>query len=278
MKSGVSNGVRSVRRIAPFFLLIVAAIIGVTGCETLGKPESAGAGMQKYGEASVSGVLVTLPIDDNPAFFGTAPRLRNQDEEEDLARRNAAVQASRYIRLSGRAVFYSERAGASADYIRSISIDDDYELADELASTLVEERAVRDSGGSYILFRLPGYEAPGIGYNPRDVSGNPRWLRNPPEIEGYYVGIGSAERSRILADSVESADRAALAEILAQLRLDIRSRRSEVTVEGLGTASAESNLEVARGRIEGFYVLDRWISESGDSISALAICPKNQNL
>jgi hypothetical protein len=220
--------------------------------------------------------LVTVPVGSTPVFLGVAPRLRNADEESDAVLAAAALQASRWIRLSGEAAYYVRTTGATTSYLQSISIDDDFAFAASIEERLALVAETRDELGVWGLYTLSDGRVDGLALRTRDVAGRPTWLTSTPDINGYYVGVGAAARSRLVIDSIEAADREALFSVLSQIVVEVRSDRFERVVEGQGARSSATNLERARGTIAGFYVLDRWIDEAGTSYT-LAVCPKSGN-
>ncbi len=216
---------------------------------------------------------MSTPVEGVPVFVGVSPRRRDRDAELQAAREHAALQASRFFHLRGEAVFYTQRVGRRSGYVKSVSIDDDAMLAERLAAELELFDFRREENGSIGRFSLPGYRIDPIGFNSRDRLGKPVWLSRIPEIPGYYVGVGSAPRTRLISDSIENADREALFAILAQLSVDLFSGRLERSVAGRGVSTGSATVARAEGELVGFYVLDRWMDADG-TFFTLAVCPK----
>jgi hypothetical protein len=248
--------------------LVAALCVLLAACRTVEPAPDAGA-------HGANDLLATAPLDGVPVFAGVSPRLQNREDEAAVARAHAALQASRFISLAGEAVFYAERTVYGVDYIQSVSIKDDFALADELSDSLTPVGSYQDERGSFALFVLEGHRIGPFGFTPRDASGRPVWLERHPRIDGFYVGVGTAGRSRLESNSIENADREALFGVLAELSVDVASGSTEWTVAGRGTVSGGTNMQMASGVLVGFYVLDRWIGDDGTHY-ALAICPKAQ--
>ena len=254
---------------APLFLLLILSLF--VSCATT--PSNS----EQIREVPLARLLASEPRAETPRFFGVSPRLADREEELQVALRNAAIQAARFVHLRGEAVFYTEQQSSRSGYIHSVTIDDDMELAVALSDSLLPEGVWRDDDGSYVLFALGSHQIDRIEFSPRNASGAPVWLEIVPEIPGYYVGVGSAQRSRLVTDSIEKSDKQALSALLSQLEVKIISGQGDRAVEGRGTSSSTTNLSIARGELRGFYILDRWIAADG-SFFSLAICPTNQNL
>jgi hypothetical protein len=261
----------TIRREAWILISCLTIVTSFTAC--VSAPNSGGVNPQ----LPVGVVLSTTPINNQPTFLGVSPRLKNREDEHAVLVQSAAIQAARYIRLSGEATLYSRRTARGTGYIHSISIDDDYALAAELESSLEPAGIHAFENGSFGRFVLTGFPSIAIGYSVPSGVRAPRWRTAVPGIDGHFVGVGFAARKRLLVDTIENADREALYAILAEIAVEVQSERFEVVSSGSVSQSGGTNLERAKGEITGFYILDRWIDENG-SVYSLAVCPRIENL
>jgi hypothetical protein len=220
---------------------------------------------------------LTYPLESVPVFTGIAARLQNREEELSVALSEAAVQVSRYLSLSGSFSLKTVTKGGFSASAIDVRIEDDEELAEQIVPELNTVNTFVTSSGTIVRCTYPGAPEVNIrGYYPRDADGNPNWVEKPPDISNHFVGIGISERQRLIADSVAKADKAALADVLSQISLSVQLKSDDARFSGVGTVKMTRGRQTARGTLAGFYVLDRWMSENGESFYSLAICPEKQ--
>ncbi len=64
-----------------------------------------------------------------------------------------------------------------------------------------------------------------------EFEAQPGWLRKKPEIDGYYLGVGSAKKTGLPAEYIERARRDALADLAAEVSLQVSSTSVLHTIE-----------------------------------------------
>lgn len=274
---------------APVFLRVILAlsIVSLAACVTGsggngGYGGSGGNNIADTGDGTgdsisdIAQLMTARPEDGNPVFFSSSPRLIDRENERDACLRNAAVQAGRFKRLKGSAFLLSERKPGQIGYIHDIEIEDNPPLAESMLEHLEVLEELHNEYGTFMKVLLTDDSSISIPFEPRKFSNSPKWMSQIPEISGYYVGVGSVDRSRLVTDSIENADKAALSELLSQLSVEIQSRLGERQTGSSGASGSQTSLEVARGEIFGYYVLDRWISPDGNMFFSLAVCPTEQ--
>jgi hypothetical protein len=215
----------------------------------------------------------TLP-DGNPIFFAAAPRMADRKAEEEECLSRAAVQASKFIAVQAKARYISQKTNTGVGYTSEIEINYDRELAEQLKGELTVEKTYQDNEGTYMVTRLQSRRMEAIPFKPYLKKGKPTWIENTPEISGYYTAVGVAQRSRFIADSIAAADDMALEDLIKQISINIKSSRSDISVDRVGTATDQINYEEASATVAGFYVIARWRTEDGSHYYSLAVCPK----
>jgi hypothetical protein len=215
----------------------------------------------------------TLP-DGNPLFFAAVSRMGDRDMEEEECLNRAAVQASKFIAVQAKAKFISQKSNTGVGYASDIEINYDTELAVSLKEDLSVEKTYQDNEGTYVIARLGSTQMGSIPYKVSSQGGKPAWVENPPAISGYYTAVGVAQRSRFFADSVAAADDMALEDLVKQISIGIKSARSDISVDRVGTATDQINYEEAEATVSGFYVIARWRTNDGSFHYSLAVAPK----
>lgn len=215
----------------------------------------------------------TMPYQSRPVFLGIASRMRNRDEEMQVALENAASQVSKYLKIWGKADFLKQKSSDGVGYI--ITVESNYDKAQipSIAEQLSVVTEYQDNRGTYILTEYDRPMPVPIKINLKPGSGTPEWVNKPPDIPGYIVGVGVAQAKRTLMDSIESVDEKAFEEILKQIAIEIKLLDESQSIDRVGTNVESTSLESAQGEIEGFYVLSRTVSPDGRYYYCLAVCP-----
>ena len=218
------------------------------------------------------------PRDGKPVFLGVGARRRDREDEELDAVRHVAEQASRYMRLGAR-----YRVAAQRTSRRTATIDDVITQWDESRVEAIMEdvtilQSFSDNAGTYILATVDGLPAPpsGVGSWPHRQTGEPPWVTQPPELSGYLVAVGVEQRRRDFRDSMDSADQAALTELLLQSGATIRSRNESRTVDSVGTQEQGVSYQEASTVLRGFYVVARYASSDGRTVYSLAVAREEE--
>lgn len=219
--------------------------------------------------------LLTYPENSKPVFIGFSPRLQEREGERTVAVKNAAVQAARYLTLTGGFSAETVTRGGFSVLNTEVTIDDDINLAERIADELVVTDTAVTAEGTLVRCIYPDAGIIELkGYHPRVPPGTPNWLEKTPSIDNHLVGVGTAGRKRLLSDSFAHADKAALADILSQVSVTVHTESDQARFSGYGTMILDRGRITAAGELTGFYVLDRWVSEDGKWYYSLAICPK----
>ncbi len=213
----------------------------------------------------------SYPIDDSAVFFSASDRLLNREKEVDICLERAAAQAAQFYTVDCTAKLVKKRTGRLAGAWENIELQWDRELEEKLKNELELIRVVQYNTGTYAIARLRNARIEGLPRGLRDEIGRLEWVYNPPKIHGFYSVVGVAQRSRNFADSVQSADRNAMAELVRLVASDVKSKQY-VKSGADAILLRETSYEVASATITGFYVLHRWIPEDGDYFYSLAIC------
>ncbi|TFG64527.1 MAG: hypothetical protein E4H36_02725 [Spirochaetales bacterium] len=216
----------------------------------------------------------TMPYQNKPVFFGIATRLRDREEEQKLALEYAAGQASKFLRLWGKADFLKQKTNTGVGYLQSVETNFDESLIPSLVERLNVVTEYQDNRGTYVVAEFDETLPAPVNYSLKAGSGTPEWVNVPPTIPGYLVGVGVAQAKRTLADSITSADEKAFEEIIKQIAIEIKLLDEYQSVDRVGTSMDSTSLETAQGEIKGFYVVSRMVSPDGRYYYSLAVCPQ----
>jgi hypothetical protein len=102
----------------------------------------------------------------------------------------------------------------------------------------------------------------------------PEWIRKKPRINGYYVGVGEADRYSVLYKGILAADVFAAQDIAMEKNSFMRSFVYDKIQEGyIGEVDmlVVGDLSLTKSELEGFYVIDRWIEPDGSACYSLGI-------
>ncbi len=263
------------RILTGLIVLSVAAVL--LGCATTSSASTTPAATAPPQRTVVTGATVDQflrdlrPAGTQPVFLGVASRLRNRDEEEAVAILHAAEQASRYVRMAARYQVVTQTSGRSLGVQDGIAAEWDANLADRLVDSVNVLQVLQDAEGTYILATVDGIPPlPAIRIDPAG-SGEPSWVRRPPEIAGFIVTTGVSLRSRRFRDSIDSADQEALKEILSQTRSSVRMLEDRREVERQGTSMTTTVAQEAAATLRQFLVISRHASADGRYYYSLVI-------
>jgi len=234
-------------------------------------------GAADFSTSAYASFMNTPAMGGSPVFFAAAPRMSDRDSEVEVCLASAAAQASKFIAARASSYFLVKENNRDLFYLEGLDVQYDRALAEELVEDLTILRELQDRNGTYILARLEGHSMPQVSYNLSSAAGEPRWIRDFPSIEGYYVGVGVVPRAGRLDTSVAKADDKAMEEIIKQVSVTQFTQRSDIEVDTVGTAFAQHRQEISEAVIFGFYVLSRWVSPDGSSYYSLAVCPRDKN-
>jgi hypothetical protein len=229
-------------------------------------------------ESSVPGNFWNSAPSGDLVFIGGAGLRSNRDESIGLALKDIARKISIFYAVEGKFVSHNKTGSGFFDYSSgtqsSITYNEDYLGFTENLEYDPGADVIQIDNTIFVRARFRSPERIQIDYQaPSSVEGRPVWIDNPPaEISGYRVGIGYAGRRARIRDTVNASFEAAIFSIIgtvfSQVSADAMNRRGSGTFEYRSAAGAAVS---ARGRLNGFYVLDTWIDPSNMGVWTLAI-------
>ena len=218
----------------------------------------------------------TYPRGGNLVFLGVAGIRFREQESIDLALEDAARRISIFRNVEGEFQIVSARGGRLLDYraetrsslrydIEAVRFDTHY--FDAQYDVLVSENAV------FVRVRYPGSLT--LAYRPyfQRPGGRPSWVDNPPERIGQYdAGVGFAGRRHAHRDTVTASYENAIFSIILNKYAVAFGQTFAYRGPGfLDVASVVREGVHARGRLNGFYVLETWTDPDDRSVWTLAI-------
>lgn len=221
--------------------------------------------------------LNTYPIDRKFIIAAVTPRLLFDYEEEEYSLLNASRQISIYF---GAYISYQKFIDENIiGTIQKQQIDIIYDQ--NLALTFMDQLTIlaTDRGLDYfsVLLKsenilLPDY--PQIDIRPEE---KPLWINNPPDFEGFIIGVGVSGRKRSVYESWEMADKLAMVEIANRIGTNIQA--GTATIERAGESSGPSTsvfkqLAISDVYVKGLYILSRWRDPDNSYYYSLAITEK----
>lgn len=218
--------------------------------------------------------LTCLPEEGSPVFLGISEnRFSDEDELED-ALEYAARQAVWYERIFGEAGILDTRRGPYT-YLEVTFDESRVSVLKERLEVLDRHTDVR---GTVIRAVLPGksinldFEAGKMIL--RQGSSYPSWAADIPEIPGYLVSLGIADKRFALTESVRAADEEAVMGLLSQISVEIEAVRAE-TLSEIGKINRRVTSQKASAEVTGLYIPSRWQSDNGRYFYSLAVCPES---
>jgi hypothetical protein len=97
----------------------------------------------------------------------------------------------------------------------------------------------------------------------------PAWVRSLPEIEGYYTGVGVADRYSEWYKSVFAADVEAAQTIAKTKNAYIRGFTNDSVTED-AAEPVSGTVMLLQAELYGLRILDRWIEPNGVCYSLAA--------
>lgn len=232
------------------------------------------AGRIDFNETMYRKLLKTLPDKGAPVFFTAVPRMAERENEYRMGLMLLARQAALYKRASVTAKFMTQSNNRDMGYREQIDVEVDKELLKSMADKVEITTHYRDAEGSYFRGVLKGESLPRFQVSTHLQHDIPVWVSDLPSYEGYITAVGTAQRHRFIAESFLQSDRQALAALAKQRDIEVKQKRDDLEVEYQGSAYQQLNLEITDTTVQGFYVIDRWVSEDGNTYYSLAVCPK----
>lgn len=227
-----------------------------------------------FTEESFRGLLTTVPENGTPVFFVAVPRMADRENEYRTGVMLLARQAALYKRASVSAKFMTQSNNRDMGYREQVEVEVDKELVQSMVDKVEIITHHRDVEGSYFHGILKGETLPRFKVSTEVRQGVPQWFTNLPEYDGYITAVGTAQRHMFIAESFMQSDRQALAALAKQRNINVKQKRDDLEREYQGSAYQQLNLEITDATVQGFYVIDRWVSEDGNTYYSLAVCPK----
>ncbi len=253
-------------------LLASAFVLALSACASSPEPLAPPSETESIEDSTVSDDL--RPQNGIPVFLGVSNRQRDRDQEEAEAIRHVAEQASRYVRTSAIYQYVSQRGTDGIGYLDDIITDWDEQAADELVDSVEVLSARRTEAATIITARVSGLPpAPPMDHISLAGDGDvaPRWVSSTPEVPGYLVAVGTAQRRRTLRDTIDATDEEALKAILIQTGSTLRMVEDRRSVERRGTTGTVTSAEEARATLSGFQVVARYMTSNGRYHYSLAV-------
>jgi hypothetical protein len=234
-------------------------------------PESAGSAPVYFWNSLPAGELV---------FIGGAGLRSDREESLNLALQDIARKVSIFNAVEGEFVSYNKTGSSFFDYASSaqssLFFDEDYLGFVENLDYDPDADVMQMGSSIFVRARFRGPDTVQIPRRiPLSTGGNarPGWVDNPPaEISGRPVGIGYAGRRSLHRDTVNASFEAAIFSIIRGMSSQVSA--GALNYQGTGSfdyRSANDTTISARGKLEGFYVLEIWIDPSNMSVWTLAI-------
>jgi len=185
-----------------------------------------------------------------------------------------ARQAALYKRASVSAKFMTQSNNRDMGYREQIDVEVERDLVQSMVDKVEITAQYRDVAGSYFHGILKGESLPRFEISTAVRQGVPKWFTNLPAYDEYITAVGTAQRHMFIAESFMQSDRQALAALAKQRNINVKQKRDDLEREYQGSAYQQLNLEITDTAVQGFYVLDRWVSKDGNTYYSLAVCPK----
>ena len=253
-------------------LLMSALVVGLSACSSPPAPPPPPAEPESMNETTI--VQDLRPRSSTPVFLGVANRRRDRDQEEAEAIAHVAQQASRYVRTSAIYQYVSQRGSEGIGYLDDIITDWDEQLAEERVDSVEVRPSLQTDEAPVITAHVSGLPpAPAMDHITPTGSADspPRWVSSTPEVPGYLVAVGTAQRRRTLRDTIDATDQEALKAILIQTGSTLRMVEDRRSVERRGTTGTVTSAEEARATLSRFQVVARYMTSDGTYHYSLAV-------
>ena len=221
--------------------------------------------------------LNTYPANNSFLISAVTPKFLYEDEEIQFALASAARQVSIYY-----GAYISYKKLIDENIIGTVQAEQvevvfDQDLALSLLDKLEIIEEIRDIDYYMALIKMDGVNLPDYPFIEMNPHMKPTWINNPPNLDGYVIGVGVSGRRKSIYESWEQADKLAMAEIANSINTNITS--GTATIERGGESSGVStsvfkSLTVSDVNIKGLYILSRWREPDSSYYYSLAITRK----
>lgn len=217
-------------------------------------------------------ILNTLPENGKLTLFSAITRKAFREEEILYAKYDLAKQVSIYYNVLVDAQFAIKSNTQQSGTLEEIKISYDKSFMEDIIDNIVITNHIIDNEGSYFsaVYNNAKVDIPidpmlfidgEIGYS-------------LPNLDGYYIGIGTVKRSRYIIGSLNKADEQAMAILAKQVNVEIKSKTGIIESESRRNGLLDLKYEKSIATLHNFMVLSRWISEDGNYYNTLAVCKK----
>ena len=209
-------------------------------------------------------------------YIGISPRMRLPEAEVDAAKRHIAHQ----VAMRDTCIIDLKRMNVSAGRNSVILSDSNLDYEDPYIEELLENiEVIQIYNFNEIIIVIGMDTGKPSAVNkliPRQAAERPRWIDNPEWVrtilgEGYYVGVGIAEKYSMYYRGIFFADLGAAHAIASEKQTYTyinlhNSSESRVSYLDARTLTLTENV-----KLEDFYILDRWIEPDGSNYYSLGI-------
>ncbi|GHV89592.1 hypothetical protein AGMMS50268_00950 [Spirochaetia bacterium] len=149
--------------------------------------------------------------------------------------------------------------------------DPDYNAYKEKLKYDSAKDVLRTDSGVFVRFTYPVTDIRRIDYSSGLVNGEPLWIHNrTSEASGYMLAVGSSGRQRYIKETITKSYESAIAALLAQKSVDIKTKDVDSSRDGSGTELRE----VIEGELIYFHILEIWIDPKTQNVWTLAAAKK----
>jgi hypothetical protein len=231
-------------------------------------------------DAEIMNGALNVSVYSSNVYIGISGRMSTPEKEIEYGKLHIAHQmAIREKCIVDKGMVYVE--GRYDDFIAMDSnFDYDDSYIDELMDYIEILRVNRFSEMTIIIAkdkRLPAIA--NIAVRSGDVRPqwvrSPRWVRNLPGMEQYYIGVGTADRYSAHYKGFRVSDVRAAQEIAEQKNTFLRTYLFDKVDDSIGqTITDIGDISLTKATLEGFYILDRWVEPDGSAYYSLGIANK----
>ncbi len=260
---------------AAFFLAIFPL-----STQTIGSCDMEGISNAEQERIKINGVLNTT-VFDNFTYIGISPRMSTRKKEIEQAKIHIANQIAMNRSSTIDYGFVSIFNDRFSQYNRDSNLDYSDETTEEISDDLEVVFCLHFSELTVIAAR---YKEAAADIDFKVTRGNseaPRWIYEVPEIEGWYVGVGISDPYSVPYRSMVVADINAAQQIAIEKNTFVDSYSysniSELRKNGFDSSSIRlrtGTLLLTQAKLQGLYIIDRWMEPDGSCFYSLAIARK----
>ena len=222
---------------------------------------------------------VWLPesADGSLLFLGTSFPMVSRESEVETCIENAARQAAQYAGIAAVVSSFQVSLNGETGYAEDIRLFYNQNIIPMLISEAEIRTMHQNDTGSYGLIRFPSLMAlPGSKLNSDMFSSGkavPGWINTLPPLDSHFIGLGLSRPKIRFADSIATADEAAVAEILTQMATTV-DVAADVRQSSGKNGFTEKNYQYSTAMIRGVRVIARWRDPDMDYFYSLAVLPR----